>query len=119
MWNWFSKAKAPEAPPVSAEVSGSVHVITPEISLKDLAPASNVIFRKMKWVTDEGGQTGIIADFDSSGNALVHYVNEATGETTRTANVRVSALRLAKFKEIPEIRRQGLSPQAAAVLGYF
>ena len=73
----------------------------------------------MKWVTDTNGKTGIIVEFDSNGNALIHYVHEETGETTRSAVMRVSGLRLAKFKEIPAIRRAGLSEQAGAVLGYF
>lgn len=120
MWNWnpFTKKSEPQVP-VAPAPETKVHTLTPEISLADLAAPSNVLLRKMKWVTDTQGRTGILVNFDSSGNAEVDYTNILNGETIERGKVRVSALRLAKFKEIPEVRRQHLSPMDGATLGYF
>ena len=122
MWNLFAKKRTEvfvPAPESESLPEPKVHTLVTEISLADLAAPSNILLRKMKWVTDTQGRTGILVDFDSSGNAAVDYTSAATGETVERGKIRVSALRLAKFKEIPEVRRAHLSPMDGATLGYF
>lgn len=69
-----------------------------------------------KWVVVRE-RVGILHKYDTLGQAEVHYVNEA-GETDLVVLVRVPELRIARLQEIPEVRRIGLTPAAAAVLGY-
>jgi hypothetical protein len=70
-----------------------------------------------KWVVVRE-RVGILHKYDTLGQAEVHYVNPETGETDIVILVRVPEMRIARFQEIPEIRRIGLTPAAAAVLGY-
>lgn len=70
-----------------------------------------------KWVVTRE-RVGILHKYDTLGQAEVHYVNPENGETDLVVIVRVPEMRIARLQEIPEIRRIGLTPAAAAVLGY-
>lgn len=122
MWNLFGMNK--KDTPVPAETPAPVvHEITPQVSLVEtrfptLAKASLTLLGKLKWVM-HADRIGIIYELDAAGFAVVHYVNPATGQTVAACKVRCGELRLARFTEIPECRKVGMSPMYAATLGYF
>lgn len=75
------------------------------------------LLKKLKWVV-HNDQVAIVYELDRGGFATLHYVN-SEGFTVREGRANCGELRLAKFLEIPESRRIGMSPQYAATLGYF
>lgn len=102
-----------------------IHTITPTITLEDIVPqqpklvvpVEHVILKRLKWV-DWKGQVGIIHELDSSGHAIVHYVNREDGTTVSVGRVPCGELKLAGFTQIPPCRRIGMSRAYAATLGY-
>lgn len=123
MLSSFFKRSVPSPPvPVPEPV---IHTITPQIKLEDILPRTpeliltpeHAILKRLKWV-DWKGQVGIVHDLDSSGHAIVHYVNRETGETVSHGRVPCGELKLAGFTQIPPCRRIGMSRAYAATLGY-
>lgn len=119
MFASFFKRSVPVPEPV-------VHTITPQIKLEDIVtlpvpklivPADHTILKRLKWVV-WNGQVGIVHDLDSSGHAIVHYVDRDSGETISQGRVPCGELKLAGFTQIPPCRRIGMSRAYAATLGY-
>jgi hypothetical protein len=73
-------------------------------------------WRNNMWVMSQYG-VGILFTYGQM--CTVHLVDNKTGETTGVISAPLQALRQAKFKEIPEVRRVGFTSEKAKLLGYF
>lgn len=108
MWSkikqWFSKPTKVAEEPAEPEVFVMEPMVVPPRG-----------WRRGMWVM-HGNDIGIIVSLDSI--CEVHYVNDTSGETVRADNVPLGALRRAKFSEIPECRKIGITPEKAEELGY-
>lgn len=131
--NWFSRLRGgthqKELP--TPEVSATVHEIIPQVTLEDVVPSAsiplpepeliirpvNVILKRLKWV-DHKGRVGIVYELDNSGFAIIHFTDPLTGETVAVDRVRCGELKLATYRQIPEVRRKNLTAAVAATLGY-
>lgn len=122
---WFSRlvsSKQTTTAEVQETKQAVVHEIVPQVTLADIpalvVPPTHVILKRLKWVKRDG-RIAIVYELDTSGFAVIHYVDRTTGETVGIDRVRCSELTLARFEDIPEVRRKNLSPAVAAVLGYM
>jgi len=123
MWNFLTRKFDPPTPAAAEPPAPVVHEIIPQVSLVEtrfptLARANHTFLGRLKWVM-HGDRIGIIYELDAAGFAIVHYVEPETGQTVAANKVRCGELRLARFHEIPECRKVGMSPMYAATLGYF
>ena len=73
-------------------------------------------WRPGMWVVASGNRIGIL--FELGETCGVHLVERSTGATIDEISVPLTSLRQAKFGEIPECRRIGLTKEKAEVLGY-
>jgi len=71
-------------------------------------------WRKGMWVVCNGLPAILVTIADP---CEIHYVDKKTGETTNISFVPITALRQAKFTDIPECRL-GISEEKAKELGY-
>lgn len=72
-------------------------------------------WRNNMWVMTEYG-IGIL--FSNNNMATIHLVSPKTGETLSIINAPYGAFRQAKFDEIPECRKVGLTKERAELMGY-
>lgn len=82
----------------------------------EIAVAPTVL-KTMRWVTHKGA-VGVVVDLSAYGFAVIDFVDFEAGTTTHTAAVPIGEVSLAKYVEIPVIRR-GISEEAAALIGYM
>ncbi len=113
MWKSITQLFSPRDP--------VVHTIVPQVTTAELplhaAVQQPVLLKKLKWITYRG-RIGIVWELDKSGYATVHLTNPA-GQTVEVIRVNATELKIAKYLEIPDPRRNGLSQVYAATLGYY
>lgn len=85
--------------------------------LPKLVAPTSVIIKKLKWVVCYDQYLGIITKVLDNNVVEVDYV-DSEGLTYASDKVPFGNIRLARFLEIPEKRRVGLTAAQAAVLGY-
>lgn len=104
--------------------SGSQEALEEVVTSHDLSsnikifPTTNTTqWRPHMWVIVDGA-VGILHRMVEDTVAEVHYVNTDTGDTILIKNEPILALRQVTYDEIPLVRRQDFTREAAERLGY-
>ena len=122
MYNFLSRKKVVEPEFVDSTVPAEpvVHELSPTLTAANIRPPRRpAVIDKLKFVVAEEKWIGIVSKMDCpDGSVEVAFVDDL-GDTVMLQNVRPGNLRLAKFSEIPEKRKIGITPEYAAVLGYL
>ena len=111
-----------EVPHDESVEEGNTHLIIPS-SNAVIQQSSNVVRRRDvigigKWVVLDEQYLGIVSSVAAWPTCTVDLVDDK-GVTVFAKTCNLNQLRLARFKEIPELRRQGLDPAYAEFyLGY-
>lgn len=98
-----------------------IKVIAPVLNFQTphLRKPGEALIRTGKWVRVQEKYTGIVAEMHGDGMLTIAGVNPETGADDFREKVYPGHVRLARFSEIPKIRIPELTPQQAAILGYF
>ena len=68
------------------------------------------------WVQTQDNKTGIL--FKLGDTCEIHIVDRTSGETVEVVQEVIEHVRQAKWGEIPECRRRGITKEQAEALGY-
>jgi len=114
-YNFWKKKEVPKELPLVEELPQEAPIPTPKpFVFIQPKPIFKSTWRNGMWVMTSKG-IGVIYDLK---NNLIHLVGE-NGETTNALVATPVQMRQARFDEIPRVRRQGLSLEKAAELGYM